>query len=111
MKIIKHADWLARAKQLFGPSPANWKFVCSNCKNVQSGQDFVDAGVSQQRAGEMLAFSCIGRVKPGTGCDYTSGGLVQLHTTEVEFPDGKRVPVFEFAEATHDKETAAAGRS
>jgi len=44
-----------------------------------------------------LAFSCVGRFDPDKGCDWTMGGLFQLHELEVVTEDGKHNPRFEVA--------------
>lgn len=72
-------------------------FVCPRCKTPQCGQDFIDAGVGDNidQVERYLAFSCIGRFSDKKGCDWTLGGLFQIHELEVETPDGKKHPRFE----------------
>lgn len=97
MKTMTHAEWLKKAEELFGPDPKHWRFVCPSCNTIQSAMDFYDAGVAQDTIQRQIAFSCIGRHTKGKGCDWTLGGLLQIHTLEVIFDNGPR-PVFEFAE-------------
>lgn len=89
-------QWNAEGVRRFGRPARNWKFVCPRCKTVQSGQDFLDAGLSIEQAQKYLAFSCIGRFVSGKGCDWTLGGLLQIHTLEVLDDEGKAHPRFEF---------------
>jgi hypothetical protein len=78
---------------------------CPVCETVQSMADLVAAGVEEPD--RTFGFSCIGRFTgagakkrgeaPGRGCDWTLGGLLTIHTLEVETPDGKKHPYFELA--------------
>lgn len=81
VKIIKYDDWLMELKSRFGEDPKNWRFDCPMCKNSQSGQDFIDAGVEEWRS--YVYFSCLGRFKKDIGCDWTLGGLFKIHTSVV----------------------------
>ena len=86
-------------------------FKCPICGTLQSAKDLINAGAGKtfEDVEKYLGFSCVGRWKnagpfnpkakngnnkPGKGCDWTLGGLFQLHTCEVLTPEGKR-PVFE----------------
>jgi hypothetical protein len=53
-----------------------------------------------------LGFSCVGRftgqgapgkADAGCGCNWTLGGLFQMHKMEVVMDDGKSCPIFELA--------------
>lgn len=85
-------------------------FVCPMCATVQSGADLMAAtGKPFDEVEKYLGFSCLGRFIPatqsqsaldkkrklGTGCDWTLGGLLQLHTLVVIDEEGKRHPRFE----------------
>ncbi len=80
-------------------------FKCPICGTLQSIQNFLDAGVPADQVERYLGFSCIGRWKAagphkkgeaaGRGCDWTLGGLLQLHELEVVSDDGRRHPHFE----------------
>jgi hypothetical protein len=87
-------------------------FKCPICGTVQSMATLALAGVAEADCEKYIAFSCEGRFTgagPWTqgkkkqvqraqrGCDWTLGGLFQLHTLEVVTPDGKIHPRFEFA--------------
>lgn len=100
-----HAEWLAEAKRRFGDDPTAWRFQCPACGHVATPGDFKAAGAEGPRAAQ----ECLGRVLPrdesrsalqdrGDGpCDWAAFGLFDICTVHVD-RDGKRVPVFAFAE-------------
>jgi len=99
---MTHEEWVAKAKELFGDDPMQWKFACPSCGHVASVQDWKDAGADE---GE-VAFSCVGRrlgsekqigAEEGP-CNYAGGGLFQLNPVHVEFEPGKIRQTFAFAE-------------
>ena len=96
MKVLTLDEWSANAASIFGPKIQNWRFVCPNCKQSQSLREFEDHKI--QGAKDMFFFSCIGRFVKDRGCDWSLGGLLQIHETEVVSEDGKNIPVMEFAE-------------
>lgn len=84
-------------------------FSCPMCGTVQSASDLIAAGAGADLDAVecYLAFSCVGRFTgagpalngkrarhPGGGCDWTLGGLFQLHELEVVTEDGRRHPRF-----------------
>ncbi len=97
-KDITQEQWLEEGRQLFGNDMKQWKFVCPNCGNVQTSQDFRDRGIDPN--GKVF-YSCIGRfsnrLERGTigdnksPCDYTLGGLFVFSSKFVE-----GTPVFEY---------------
>lgn len=91
-----HDEWLKEGENRFGADRREWKFKCPQCGGIQSAQDFIDAGVESPES--KFYFSCIGRWVDGRGCDWTLGGLFQIHEAEVITNDGEICPVFEFAE-------------
>lgn len=95
-RVISHAEWMAEGERLFGLPGRNWIFRCPSCGGRQTPREFVEAGMTVEQAQCRAYHSCIGRWVPGRGCDWTLGGFLQLHRTEVEF-EGERVPVMEFA--------------
>lgn len=95
IKIITGEEWRAKATELFGDDARNWKFKCPNCGHVQTIQDFIDNGV--EKPANKVYYSCIGRWIKSTGCNWTLGGLLKIHETEV-INSGGNIPVFEFAE-------------
>jgi len=99
------ADYVVEGEKRFGSDKKDWKFVCSSCGTVQGFHDFVRIGVKKSEIANYLGFSCIGRFTEGEtgtegkiGCDWTLGGLFQVHTLEVIDDSGKKHPRFEFAE-------------
>ena len=94
--ILTLDEWRAKAEPLFGKDIKNWKFKCCQCGQTQTLQEFIDAGIEEPET--KFFFSCIGRWVKGRGCDWTLGGLFQIHVTEVTSEEGKNIPVFEFAE-------------
>lgn len=97
---MTRADWLAEGARRFGMPARRWKFVCPSCGTVQTGQMLLDAGLSLENVSTQIGFSCIGRHVRGLGCDWTLGGLLQIHTLEVIDEQGKAHPTFEFAPET-----------
>ena len=76
--------------------PLYLQFVCPRCHTVQCADDFIKAGVGESfsEVEPYLAFSCIGRWDESKGCDWTLGGLFQIHELVVTTPDGTRHPRF-----------------
>jgi hypothetical protein len=74
--------------------PADLTYRCPRCGLVQSGQDLIDAGAGKtwQEVEKYAAFSCVGRWSKTKGCDWTLGGLFQIHELEVITPDGEHHP-------------------
>jgi hypothetical protein len=82
---------------------------CPVCKTVQSMRDLERAGVAAEDIDKFFGFSCVGRFTgagpkkkgdaPGRGCDWTLGGLFQLHELEIVTPDGHHHPRFAIATA------------
>ncbi len=94
MKVVLYDKWIKSLQKKFGNDSKNWKFKCPSCKNVQSGQDFIDAGVPDKA--DNVYQNCIGRYVSGKGCDWTLGGLFQIHKTIV-VKDMQIFPVFEIS--------------
>lgn len=93
------------------PSHEHFALKCPICGTVQSAKDLIRAGAGQtfDDVEKYLGFSCVGRFTgagahqpgepPGRGCNWTLGGLFQLHKLEVVTEDGKHHPRFELATA------------
>lgn len=97
VEVIDYEDWIEEGKELFGDDPMFWEFVCPHCGTVQTGNDLKKAGLDEEEIHGALGFSCIGRFDPDQGCDWTLGGLLQIHTREIAQPEqDKNRPVFEF---------------
>lgn len=122
MKSISHEDWLQEAEKRYGKSLRQIRFICPVCKHVQSGQDFLDRGMTPEEAAARVGFSCIGRwmdgcqdafTEKGSGpCNYTNGGLIRLGPVRVDEVEGSTEPlfVFDFADEPLDEsEPVAAG--
>lgn len=98
MKKILHKDWKKKGVELFGEDMKTWIFVCPKCKTKQTINDFVEkTDVPLEDIPGYIAFSCIGRFNEYIGCDWTLGGLLQIHELEIELDDGIR-RAFEFYE-------------
>lgn len=104
---LTHEQWLAEFDRRAGKSPKAVRFVCPACGHVQTGNDFLEAGVSRETMHSLIAFSCIGRVLPaardafgkGDGpCNYAGGGLFRIAPIRVTFDDGRELYAFDFAD-------------
>lgn len=83
------------------------KFRCPSCGTDQCAQDLIDAGAGSDidEVEPYLAFSCVGRWSSEMGCNWTLGGLFQIHSLEVITPDGKHHPRFELTHNVEKTET------
>lgn len=99
MKIIKLEEFRKEATERFGVDMRKWKFKCPKCGEPQSAEDLVAAGVDQADIEKYLGFSCVGRFTENKGCNWTLGGLFQIHELEIETDDGEKHPRFDLAEA------------
>lgn len=80
---------------------------CPACGTIQSARDLIAAGAGKDfdEVEKYLGFSCVGRWthekgpprEKGTqeGCNWTLGGLFQIHEFEVIDEEGKHHPNFE----------------
>lgn len=79
--------------------------ICPMCGTVQSARDLIAAGAGRdfEAIERFLGFSCVGRwtdagpprtTPDGRPCNWTLGGLFQLHQLEVVTPDGAHHPRF-----------------
>jgi len=95
-------EFLAEAEKRFGKDRKKWKFVCPQCKTQQSFDDFKKfTKLANEEIEGYLGFSCIGRyTEKKVGCDWSLGGLFQLHEVEVVDGEGKRHPRFKLAEVS-----------
>lgn len=83
----------------------HFAFRCPRCDTIQSGDDLIRAGAGPDfdAVEKYLGFSCVGRFT-GAGsprkapddrpCNWTLGGLFQLHKLEVVTEDGEHHPRF-----------------
>lgn len=87
--------------------PKHRAVKCPICKTIQSMHVFKKAGLDEDHIEKVFGFSCIGRFTnsgphkqeyaPGRGCDWTLGGLFQLHELEIVTPDNAIHRLFEIA--------------
>ena len=110
-------EWKAEGKRLFGNSIWDWLYVCPMCGHVQGAHEFAErTEIKKDDYHKYIGFSCIGRYlkyqKPlpgqdehafpvkmkGGGCNWTLGGLFNIHNAEVVKDDGIPISVFEFYE-------------
>ena len=94
-QIITFEDWEKQGIKLFGKDKKLWKFKCVSCGHVQTIQDFIDHKIKEPET--LVFYSCLGRWVKGIGCDWTLGGLIQIHKIEI-LKEGRKIPSFEFAE-------------
>lgn len=104
---LSHEQWLQEAERRYGPKLRNIRFRCPACGHVQSGQDFIDLGMSPAQAAQRAGFSCIGRWMPaareafgGSGpgpCNYAGAGLFRIAPIMVSTEQGTQF-VFDFAD-------------
>ena len=89
-------EFHAAIKSQSTATPAEVTFRCPLCGTLQSANDLIKAGAGAdfQAVEKYLAFSCVGRWDDTKGCDWTLGGLFQLHELVVIADDGKEYPRF-----------------
>lgn len=100
-KTIKYTkeEWEAKGKELFGGNRMEWKFVCPQCGNVTTPNDFKkfkDQGATPDSAVQQ----CIGRYDEDHGCNWCAYGLFAgpSFITDVD-KTGGQVGIFNFAES------------
>lgn len=103
---ITYDEWEKKGEALFGKNKREWKFVCPNCKHIQSFNDYLALGISAEEANKFIGFSCIGRcMKDCKGefgnkiapCNYAGGGLFRLNPITIVH-EGKEQTYFDFYE-------------
>jgi len=121
MKTMTEAEWNAEGERLFGPDRFKWRFVCPQCGNVASVEDFrafKEFGATTESATK----ECIGRYFPKTErggwssehcnpdikkpCDYAGYGLIGLSPVRIERGGEKLTKCFAFAEPDTSVEAA-----
>lgn len=104
----KHAEFMKLFEAQGVSSYRHYAVVCPICGTVQSMASLVKSGAEKDVAPAFFGFSCEGRFNGAgparkskdqgkRGCDWTLGGLFQLHTAEIEQEDGTIEPVFDVA--------------
>lgn len=125
METIDVTEFHRRMKAQGVSSREHIAFKCPICSTVQSMASLIRAGDSQDAAEKHIGFSCEGRVSGSgewpskkdnsakakarrlvRGCNWTLGGLFQLHNLTVTTPSGDQ-PSFELATPDEAKELEA----
>jgi hypothetical protein len=87
-------------------------FVCPACGYVQSMADHIAAGATPEQAEQAIGWACVGhrtgagsprKIADGKPCNWTLGGLFQIHTLEVIDEKGGRHPRFALATPSQAK--------
>lgn len=105
MKSMSEKDFVATVKSQ-GVPREHLAFKCPMCGTIQSAADFIKAGAGKDfdEVSGYLGFSCVGRFlksgpprkeRDGKPCNWTLGGLFQMHDLEVVTESGERHPHFE----------------
>lgn len=111
IRQITQKEFLNELERQGAPDRAKLCFKCPMCGTIQCAADLIAAGAGKafDDVVSSLGFSCIGRFthhKPPPkkedfgsqdGCNWTLGGLFQMHTLEVIMDSGEKMPVFEVA--------------
>ena len=97
MKTMTIEEFHAALKAQCADRIEDITLICPHCKTIQSPQDLIDAGAGEnmEEVEKYVGFSCVGRWSEDKGCNWTLGGLFQIHELEVVTPDGKHHPRFE----------------
>lgn len=109
MKTVTLEEFHAALMAQGAPDSSKLVFICPMCGTLQCGDDLIRAGAGKtlDEVEKYLGFSCVGRFleagpprsqPDGKPCNWTLGGLFQLHKLEVVTPDGEKHPRFEVAD-------------
>lgn len=91
-----HDDMMRIGKELFGEDTKKWVFKCPSCGHEQSIASVLEHNPELKGNLGWIYQNCEGRHVEGHGCNWTLGGLFQVHNVEY-FHSGVFVPAFEFA--------------
>lgn len=98
-KVFIHLDnWKALGKTLYGDNLENYRFKCPACGRITSGKEFKDAGAEPND----IYQCCISRFLNDSSCKWAAYGFLDICKIRVLTPDGKEIPVFEFADAKEE---------
>ena len=92
-------ELIAMATERFGADRMRWAFICPNCHDVATPQDFRDADADPNRIGQECIGRSLGALADGAkrGCDWTAYGLIGgPWSVTVKGPKGER-SIFSFA--------------
>lgn len=97
MKTVTMKEFHQTLRAQGQPRREDLTFKCPRCGTVQSAQDLIDAGAGEDMDAveKYTGFSCVGRWSDTKGCNWTLGGLLQIHEYEVVDDDGVHHPLFE----------------
>lgn len=119
MKTMTETELKAELMSQGVDSKLDFAFICPMCGTVQSAKDLISAGAGKdfEAVEPYLGFSCVGRwtgagspvENSGKPCNWTLGGLFQMHKLEVVTDDGLHHPLFELA--TPEQAQAHAAKS
>lgn len=108
LRLVTAANWHAIGKKLFGNDHMAWRFKCPSCGHIQSKAELLKRHPDAKVPNGFVYSSCEGRLGGKVGCDWTLGGLFQIHRVAVfEAESHSLLPVFAFAHADADAELAA----
>lgn len=104
---ITHAEFIAEYRAQ-SETREGIVFICPACGTLQNALDLIAAGAGEkfEDVGGQIGFTCVGRHRgqgspskaiAGKGCNWTLGGLFQIHTLTVLTAEGDKHPHFELA--------------
>lgn len=100
-RTLTIAEWKALGTRLYGEDMKAWRWRCVACGHVQSAHEVRarNPDLNWANLAGWIYFSCEGRHNAAVGCNWTLGGLLTIHTLEVDKGDGRLpTPAFEFAD-------------
>lgn len=104
MKTVTLEDFQTEGERRFGKERKNWQLQCPQCKQAMIAEDYRAAGVLVDDINKYVGFSCVGRFNDGKkGCDWTLGGLFQIHELEIQDEEGNMHPHFDFPPEEQDE--------
>src|SRR5689334_15338126 len=102
MRTMTIPEFHAALKAQGVESHEDFAFRCPICSTIQSARSLIKAGAGEtfEQVEKYLGFSCVGRftdagehkrgTPPGSGCNWTLGGLFQLHQLTVIDEEGQK---------------------
>lgn len=107
MRKIDKATFRAELAAQCVSSPQHLAVTCPACGTVQSRELLRREGCPDDEVDLQVGFSCVGRwngsgapdparnMQEKPGCNWTLGGLLSIHSLEVEDDEGRLHPMFE----------------
>jgi DNA-directed RNA polymerase subunit M/transcription elongation factor TFIIS len=103
---LSFEEFKKQGEALYGKDIKDWKYKCVKCGHIQSFNSIKQNWEKQnnttakekilEKIGDMVHFSCEGRINNNIGCDWSLGGFLQIHKKTVINGDEKH-RVFMFA--------------